>query len=153
MWLLIWWPLEAYMVVNFRAREISRGARKLVRTPTLNYKKEKKERKLYGREADDHLLQRWWEHSCFILWHGNTRTIFIEVSEIGTRTWVKLSDLQLEGSRIHALSNLNKQVHMEPRSINQGRKREDSQHLSMFCFFPSSSSKMTSLFLFYWNGS
>ena len=36
MWLLIWWPLEAYMVVNFRARGISRGARKLARTPTLN---------------------------------------------------------------------------------------------------------------------
>jgi hypothetical protein len=30
------WPLEAYMVVNFRARGISRGARKLARTPTLN---------------------------------------------------------------------------------------------------------------------
>jgi hypothetical protein len=36
MWLLILWPLEAYMVVNFRARGISRGARKLARTPTLN---------------------------------------------------------------------------------------------------------------------
>jgi len=36
LWLLIWWPLEAYMVVNFRVRGISRGARKLVRTPTLN---------------------------------------------------------------------------------------------------------------------
>jgi hypothetical protein len=36
LWLLIWWPLEAYMVVNFRARGISRGARKLARTPTLN---------------------------------------------------------------------------------------------------------------------
>jgi hypothetical protein len=36
MWLLIWWSLEAYMVVNFRVRGISRGARKLVRTPTLN---------------------------------------------------------------------------------------------------------------------
>ena len=36
MWLLIQWPLEAYMVVNFRARGISRGACKLVRTPTLN---------------------------------------------------------------------------------------------------------------------
>jgi len=35
LWLLIWWPLEAYMVINFRIREISRGARKLVRTPTL----------------------------------------------------------------------------------------------------------------------
>ena len=30
------WPLEAYMVVNFRVREISRGTHKLARTPTLN---------------------------------------------------------------------------------------------------------------------
>ena len=29
------------MVVNFRARGISRGTRKLVRIPTLNYKKKK----------------------------------------------------------------------------------------------------------------
>jgi len=29
------------MVVNFRARGISRGARKLARTPTLNKKKKK----------------------------------------------------------------------------------------------------------------
>jgi len=36
LWLLIWWSLEAYMVVNFRAREISWGARKLARTPMLN---------------------------------------------------------------------------------------------------------------------
>jgi hypothetical protein len=36
LWLLIWWPLEAYMVVNFRTRGISRGARKLAWTPTLN---------------------------------------------------------------------------------------------------------------------
>jgi hypothetical protein len=36
LWLLIWWSLEAYMVVNFRARGISRGARKLARTSTLN---------------------------------------------------------------------------------------------------------------------
>ena len=36
LWLLIWWSLEAYMVVHFRARGISRGARKLARTPTLN---------------------------------------------------------------------------------------------------------------------
>jgi hypothetical protein len=41
LWLLIWWPLEAYMVVNFRTRGISRGARKLARTPTLNLKKKK----------------------------------------------------------------------------------------------------------------
>jgi len=31
------------MVVNFRAYGISRGARKLTRTPTLNYKKKKEE--------------------------------------------------------------------------------------------------------------
>jgi hypothetical protein len=36
LWLLIWWSLEAYMVVNFRARGISRNARKLTRTSTLN---------------------------------------------------------------------------------------------------------------------
>jgi hypothetical protein len=36
LWLLIWWPLETYMVVNFRIREISRGAHKLARTLTLN---------------------------------------------------------------------------------------------------------------------
>jgi len=30
------------MVVNFRARGISRGARKLTRTPTLNYSKKNK---------------------------------------------------------------------------------------------------------------
>jgi hypothetical protein len=33
--LLIWWPLEAYMVVNFRTREISRGTHKLAWTSTL----------------------------------------------------------------------------------------------------------------------
>jgi hypothetical protein len=36
LWLLIWWPLETYMVVNFRTREISRDTHKLTRTPTLN---------------------------------------------------------------------------------------------------------------------
>jgi hypothetical protein len=36
MWLLIWWSLETYMVVNFRARGISRGTRKLARIPALN---------------------------------------------------------------------------------------------------------------------
>ena len=41
LWLLIWWPLEAYMVVNFRAREISRSARKLAWTPTVKLKKKK----------------------------------------------------------------------------------------------------------------
>jgi hypothetical protein len=39
LWLLIWWPLKAYMVVNFRARRISRGVRKLARTPALIKKK------------------------------------------------------------------------------------------------------------------
>jgi hypothetical protein len=42
LWLLIWWSLEAYMVINFRARRISWGARKLARTFTLNLKKKKK---------------------------------------------------------------------------------------------------------------
>ena len=36
--------LEAYMVVNFRARGISRGARKLARTPILNLKKKREKR-------------------------------------------------------------------------------------------------------------
>jgi hypothetical protein len=36
LWLLIWWPLEAYMVVNFRGHGISWYTRKLARTPTLN---------------------------------------------------------------------------------------------------------------------
>jgi hypothetical protein len=38
-WLLIWWLLEAYMVVNFRARRISKGACKLAWIPTLIKKK------------------------------------------------------------------------------------------------------------------
>jgi hypothetical protein len=33
--------LEAYIVVNFRARGISRGTHKLARTPTLNKNKKK----------------------------------------------------------------------------------------------------------------
>jgi hypothetical protein len=33
LWLFIWWPLETYKVVNFRARRINRGARKLTRNP------------------------------------------------------------------------------------------------------------------------
>jgi len=39
LWLLIWWSLKIYIVVNFRARGISRGARKLIQTPTLIKKK------------------------------------------------------------------------------------------------------------------
>ena len=34
LWLLIWWSLEAYIVVNFSTPGISRNVRKLVRTPT-----------------------------------------------------------------------------------------------------------------------
>jgi hypothetical protein len=36
-------PLEAYMVVNFRVREISRGMHKLTRTPILIIIKKKSE--------------------------------------------------------------------------------------------------------------
>jgi hypothetical protein len=36
LWLFILWPLEAYMVINFRTRGISRGACKLTRTIILN---------------------------------------------------------------------------------------------------------------------
>jgi hypothetical protein len=39
LWLLIWWSLEVYMVVNFRTHGISRGVRKLTRTPTLKKKR------------------------------------------------------------------------------------------------------------------
>jgi len=38
MWLLIWWSLEVYMVVNFRARVINRDTRKLTRTFMLKKK-------------------------------------------------------------------------------------------------------------------
>ena len=37
--IIIWWSLEAFMVVNFRARGINRSARKLARTSTLIKKK------------------------------------------------------------------------------------------------------------------
>jgi hypothetical protein len=33
--LLIWWLLKAYMIVNFKTRGISRGARRVAWTPTL----------------------------------------------------------------------------------------------------------------------
>ena len=39
LWLLIWWSLETYMVVNFRACGISQDTHKLIRTPMLNLKK------------------------------------------------------------------------------------------------------------------
>jgi hypothetical protein len=42
------------MVVNFRARGISRGARKLARTPTIiKKKKKKKEKKRNGMTAEN----------------------------------------------------------------------------------------------------
>jgi hypothetical protein len=40
------------MVVNFKTRGISQGARKLVRTPTLNYKK-----KIGYLHSCNHLIQ------------------------------------------------------------------------------------------------
>ena len=36
------------MVVNFKVREISRGARKLTRTPTLNKKQKTKNKRMVG---------------------------------------------------------------------------------------------------------
>jgi hypothetical protein len=42
LWLLIWWPLETYMIVNFRIHWISWNAHKLARKPTLSLKKKKK---------------------------------------------------------------------------------------------------------------
>jgi hypothetical protein len=41
LWLIVWWPLKAYMIVNFRTHGISRGARKLVRIPTLIKKRKR----------------------------------------------------------------------------------------------------------------
>jgi hypothetical protein len=35
MWLLIWWSLEVYMIVNFRTREIIQDTHNLTQTPTL----------------------------------------------------------------------------------------------------------------------
>jgi hypothetical protein len=35
LWLLIYWPLKAYMVINFKTRGISRGTCKLTQTLTL----------------------------------------------------------------------------------------------------------------------
>ena len=40
LWLLIWWPLKAYMVVNFRVCGINRDVRKITQTPTLIRKKD-----------------------------------------------------------------------------------------------------------------
>jgi hypothetical protein len=45
------------MVVNFRARGISRGARKLTRTPTLNYSKKNKKKKEKRKHRKYHLSQ------------------------------------------------------------------------------------------------
>jgi len=42
LWLIIWWSLKNYMVINFRACGISRGIRKLTRIPTSIIKKNSK---------------------------------------------------------------------------------------------------------------
>ena len=48
MWLLIWWSLEIYMVINLRAHEISWGTHKLTRTLTLIKKKNLKTPKTFA---------------------------------------------------------------------------------------------------------
>jgi hypothetical protein len=67
LWLLIWWPLETYMVINFRACGISWGARKLAWTLTLNLKKKKNRGKRGYQEGEwyrwQHLAWRWQYHS------------------------------------------------------------------------------------------
>jgi len=50
------------MVANFRARGISRGARKLAQTPTIiKKKKKKKKKKKNGREAGNDKMGMEWE--------------------------------------------------------------------------------------------
>jgi len=74
MWLLIWCPLEAYMVINFRTHEINRGMRKLIQTSILIIIKKKpinKENRdlitnqhQYARKI---LLLPWIEGNLFVL--------------------------------------------------------------------------------------
>jgi hypothetical protein len=47
LWLLIWWSLEAYMVVKFRVCGISRGARKLIWTLMLIKKRKTRSQAIY----------------------------------------------------------------------------------------------------------
>jgi len=47
LWLLIWWSMEVYMVVNFRTREISQGARTQTDPNTHVNNNNKKQRTLY----------------------------------------------------------------------------------------------------------
>ena len=44
------------MIVNFKAREISRGARKLARTPTLNWKKEEEYYNIHAYMLENNVL-------------------------------------------------------------------------------------------------
>lgn len=53
-WLLIWWLLETYIVINFMTYEITRVACKLARTTMLNLKK----KKLYKKYLKHHLFPR-----------------------------------------------------------------------------------------------
>jgi len=54
------------MVVNFKARGISRVTRKLARTPTLNYKKRNRTRirVLYLQNNHKHDGSKHWRRSC-----------------------------------------------------------------------------------------
>jgi len=66
-WLLIWWLLEAYMIVNFRTRGISRGTRKLIWTPILNLKKNQwtcktnteREQNILPNDNHNHMTSLW----------------------------------------------------------------------------------------------
>jgi uncharacterized membrane protein len=64
LWLLVRWSLEAYIVVNFRAREISRGARKLARIVMLIKKTNKHPRyilSIYWRNI-------WFHYTLLCIW-------------------------------------------------------------------------------------
>jgi hypothetical protein len=52
------------MVVNFKARGISRGMLKLARTPTLNYKKKNRNRVLYLQNNHKHDGSKHRRRSC-----------------------------------------------------------------------------------------
>ena len=73
LWLLIWWPLKVYMIVNFKVRGISKGIRKLIQTSILIKKKNpinKKDRNLITNQhqyARKILLLPWIEGNLFML--------------------------------------------------------------------------------------
>jgi hypothetical protein len=64
------------MVVNFRARGISRGARKLARTPTLNKKKKKRLQQPAERQNRLNLSEDegCWNKMCIQLKHAASNT-------------------------------------------------------------------------------